>query len=57
MNRVDKKTTIKPRLTLCNAIDSHKWETKMEIVRLISGKPDLKIEGLAQSASPASGVK
>jgi len=39
-----KKRTIKPTLTINPVLDSHKWATKMEIIRIISGKPDLKIK-------------
>ncbi len=34
-----------------NRIDSHIWKTKMEIVRLISGKPELKLKTLSEPAS------
>jgi len=27
-------------------LDSHKWPTKMEIQRLLCGKPDLKIKAM-----------
>lgn len=37
------KKTVK-RLTEDNRLDSHKWATKIEIRRLLSGKPDLIIE-------------
>jgi hypothetical protein len=40
----DKKITIKSRMTINPVLDSHKWATKMEIMRLISGKPELKIK-------------
>ena len=42
--RSDKKRSFKSRPAPNNGPDSHKWETKMEIIRLISGKPDLKIK-------------
>jgi hypothetical protein len=38
-----KKAIVKPRPAMYNGLDSHKWQTKIEIVRLISGKPDLRI--------------
>ena len=38
----NKKRTIKSTMTINPELDSYKWATKMEIRRLISGKPDLK---------------
>jgi hypothetical protein len=29
----------------CDGCDSHKWANKMEVQRILSGKPDLKIKG------------
>lgn len=43
----NKKRTIKPTMTINPVLDSHKWATKMEIIRLITGKPDLKIKASA----------
>jgi hypothetical protein len=40
----DKKRTTKSTMTINPVLDSHKWATKMEIMRLISGKPELKIK-------------
>jgi hypothetical protein len=44
----DKKRTIKLTMTINPLLDSHNWATKMEIIRIISGKPDLKIKAAAQ---------
>jgi len=41
---IDKKRAIKSKPTTYHGLDSHKWATKMEIQRLLSGKPDLKIK-------------
>jgi len=49
--RRDKKRNNKSAQPPNNGPDSHKWETKMEIIRLISGKPDLKIEPLSEPVS------
>jgi len=49
--RRDKKRNNKSAQPPNNGPDSHKWETKMEIIRLISGKPDLTIEPLSKSTS------
>jgi len=38
-----KKTSRSKRLVY-GGLDSHKWATKMEIRRLLSGKPDLRIK-------------
>jgi len=48
MNKLNnKKRTIKSEMTINPVLDSHKWTTKMEIMRLISGKPELKIKAIA----------
>jgi len=47
---IDKKKTVKPRPSVCNWLDSHKWATKMEIRRLFSGKPDLIIVEAPEAA-------
>jgi|GEM_PF-6147155 hypothetical protein len=39
----DKARKSRPRSAIRNQLNTHKWESKMEIHRLISGKPDLKI--------------
>jgi hypothetical protein len=44
----DKKRPIKSEMTINPMLDSHKWATKMEIIRLISGKPELKIKAIAR---------
>jgi hypothetical protein len=36
-----KKRRIKHRPPIYSGLDSHKWPTKMEICRLLSGKRDL----------------
>ncbi len=41
---IDNKRAIKSKPTTYHGLDSHKWATKMEIQRLLSGKPDLKIK-------------
>ncbi len=41
---IDSKRAIKPKPAIYHGLDSHKWATKMEIQRLLSGKPDLKIK-------------
>jgi len=43
-----KKGTIMPGMRINHMLDSHKWATKMEIIRLISGKPDLKIKAISK---------
>jgi len=43
-----KKRTIRSGMTINYVLDSHKWATKMEIIRLISGKPDLKIKSISK---------
>ena len=43
---INNKKIIKSKPAIYNALDSHKWATKMEIHRLMSGKPDLKIKAL-----------
>jgi len=40
---VKKRRLIKFRHRIDNQIDCHSWETKMEIHRLLSGKPDIKL--------------
>jgi hypothetical protein len=40
---VKKKRLIKFKHRVDNEIDCHNWATKMEIHRLISGKPDIKV--------------
>ena len=49
--RKDKKRNNKSAQPPNNGPDSHKWETKMEIIRLISGKPDLKLKSLSEPNS------
>jgi len=38
------KETVKSRPPVYDGPDSHKWDTKMEVQRLFSGKPDLEIK-------------
>ena len=33
----------------CDGCDSHKWANKMEVQRLLSGKPDLEIQGTPEA--------
>ena len=49
--RTDKKRNFKSKPVSNNGPDSHKWESKMEIIRLISGKPDLKLKPLSEQTS------
>jgi len=48
--RSDKKRNIHPAPAINKGPDSHKWETKMEIIRIFSGKPDLKLKQIPKSA-------
>ena len=43
------KKAVKRKLREDNWLDSHKWATKMEIRRILSGKPDLIIEAPAKT--------
>jgi hypothetical protein len=40
----NKKTTKGSRLPTHNGLDAHAWATKIEIRRLVGGKPDLKLK-------------
>jgi hypothetical protein len=40
---VKKKRLIKFKHRVDNEIDCHSWATKMEVHRLMSGKPDIKV--------------
>jgi hypothetical protein len=40
----DKRRTTKPRSSIGSELDAYKWATKMEIRRLLSGKPDLTLK-------------
>jgi len=51
LRRSDKKRSIKSRPAPCNTLNCHRWESKMEIIRLISGKPDLKLKTVSELAS------
>jgi len=51
LRRSDKKRNITSKPILNNGPDSHRWESKMEIIRLISGKPDLKLKTLSEPIS------
>jgi len=33
----------------CDGHDSHKWDNKMEVQHLLSGKPDLEIKGTPEA--------
>jgi len=57
LRRSDKKKNIKSPLAPNIGPDSHSWENKMEIIRLISGKPDLKLNTLSKSISYPSQTK
>ncbi|MFC1737877.1 hypothetical protein ACFL1G_02370 [Planctomycetota bacterium] len=41
---INKKRKNKPEFTMYRRPDSHNWETRMEIHRLLSGKSDLKLK-------------
>ena len=41
--QIKKKRLIKFKHRVDNQIDCHDWATKMEIHRLMSGKPDVKV--------------
>jgi hypothetical protein len=43
---VNKKERIRAKRSIYNEVDTHRWATKMEIQRLIGGKPDLKLKGM-----------
>jgi hypothetical protein len=51
LRRIDKKRSVKPRPAPCNTLNCHRWESKMEIIRLISGKPELKLKTISEPAS------
>jgi len=36
--------TIKSRLSVYYGLNAHKWATKMEVRRLLSGKPDIELK-------------
>jgi hypothetical protein len=46
-----KKRLIKFKHIVDNQIDCHNWATKMEIQRLLSGKPDIKV--VSKSSCPS----
>jgi len=46
----DKKDTGKSRPQASSGLDSHKWATKMELRRLLSGKPELRIKTDAKAS-------
>jgi hypothetical protein len=46
-----KKRLIKFKHIVDNQIDCHNWATKMEIQRLLSGKPDIKV--VSKSSYPS----
>jgi len=41
---IDREKRGKSKRSIRYGLDSHKWATKMEIRRLLSGKPDLNIK-------------
>lgn len=51
LRRSDKKRLPKPKPAQYSSLDSHVWKTKMEIARLISGKPELKPKTLPRPTS------
>lgn len=50
-SRSEKKKNLKSKPAQFSGLDSHIWKTKMEIVHLISGKPDLKLKKLSEPTS------
>jgi len=38
------KKTDRSRPTIFNRLDTHNWANKMEIHRLLSGKPEMKLK-------------
>jgi len=50
--------TNRSRPSVYNQLDTHRWATKIEIHRILSGKPDLKIkdEPKTRSKSAAGSV-
>ncbi len=40
---------IESELPGCDGPDSHKWDNKMEVQRLLSGKPELEIKGTPEA--------
>jgi len=40
----DSNKTIKSNPSLYYGLNAHKWATKMEVRRLLSGKPDLELK-------------
>jgi hypothetical protein len=49
--RIYKNKTVKSKPPVGTQLDSHKWATKIEIRRLLSGKPDLIIEANAKPST------
>jgi len=45
---IHEKRAIKFKPAICKELDCHKWASKMEIRRLLSGKPDLKIKVISK---------
>ena len=46
-----KKRRIKHNPPIHSGLDSHKWPTKMEIRRLLSGKRDLKLKAVEKQTA------
>jgi hypothetical protein len=40
----NRNKTIKSRLSVYYGLNAHKWATKMEVRRLLTGKPDLELK-------------
>lgn len=40
----DSNKKMKPKPSLYYGLNAHKWATKMEVRRLLSGKPDLELK-------------
>jgi len=40
----NRNKTIKSRLSVYYGLNAHKWATKMEVRRLLSGKPDIELK-------------
>jgi hypothetical protein len=45
---INKKRTIEHSAAIRDVLDTHQWPAKMEIHRLLSGKPDLKIKAVVK---------
>ncbi|HUT30894.1 MAG TPA: hypothetical protein VMX13_13965 [Sedimentisphaerales bacterium] len=44
----NKKARSRSKPPICKELDAHNWQTKMEVQRLIAGKPELSLQGRQQ---------